>query len=161
MKLILGAGALAGALAAILGLTGTIQSWFKSVEGTISTLEVKGVEPMTSDDWAHHEGATAPLPRPQRGLRGAMVSYDVETTGWKPNTLLPVRLTLYDETSASNKTIVGESIRVRDGPDCGCADWLQTTKRGHHYKIEIRIYRPGPITASPARVVLTDPFTAK
>jgi hypothetical protein len=161
-QLILGAGALAGAISAILALTGTVQGWFRGApEGSVSTLAIMGVQPLTYGEWRRHERAgNAGVPSKTRNLPGQMVTYNVDTAGYAKNTLLAVRLIRYDQSTGRSSPIEGNPIRVVNGPDCGCADWVRTPRRGHRYALEIEIYPPGPISGSPLRTATTEPFTA-
>jgi hypothetical protein len=71
-KLLLTAGALASALASIVGLTGTVQSYFNDpAEGSVSLMTIKGVNTLTYGEWRSHEhgpNIRAPVLRRNRDL---------------------------------------------------------------------------------------------
>jgi hypothetical protein len=158
--MLLSLGGLAGAITAILTLTGTVQGWFADPpEGRVSELAIQRVTPLTFGEWRRHERAgTEDVPREQLRLPGRMVTYNVDTVGYEKNTTLPVRLILYDETTGRSTHVEGNEIRVIHGADCGCADWLHTPHEAHRYAIEIEIYPPGPIRGNPLRTVVTESF---
>jgi hypothetical protein len=159
-RLVLSLGGLAGAVTAMLTLTGTVQSWFDAPpEGRVSELAIQRVTPLNYGEWRRHERAgTKGVPRDQLRLPGRMITYNVDTVGYEKNTTLPVRLILYDETTERSTHVEGNEIRVIHGADCGCADWLETPHRGHRYAIEIEIYPPGPIRGNPLRTLVTESF---
>lgn len=161
VKLLLAAGALAGAISAILALTGTIQSLFTSPERGVSSIAIQRVIPLTYGQWRRHEGDSGEIPPAQRGLAGRMVVYNVDTYGFEKNTTLPVRLIRYDETTGESTKSEGDPIRVVQGPDCGCFDWVYIPNTGHRYSIEISILPPraDPLKDITAlKAVVTEPF---
>jgi hypothetical protein len=159
-RILLSLGGLAGAITAMLTLTGTVQSWFAAPpEGRVSELAIQRVTPLSFGEWRRHERAgTKDVPPNQLRLPGQMVTYNVDTVGYAKNTTLPVRLSLYDETTGRSTYVEGNEIRVVHGADCGCADWLETPHKGHRYAISIEIYPPGPIQGTPLRTLVTESF---
>jgi hypothetical protein len=150
-KLILSAGALAGALGSILALGGTVQGFLEDpAEGSVEILKIQSVRPLTYGQWRIHEGgSTNGLPPQQRGLKGKLILYRVETAGFSKNTRLPVRYIVHDVTAQRTKVYTGDAIRVVAGNDCGCDDWVPTPRAQARYFVEIQIFPPGPIRGEP------------
>ena len=163
LKLLLTAGALAGAIASIIGLTGTVQSYFNGpAEGSVRVLTIKSVNTLNYGEWRTHEhGGTKGVPAKQLGLPGWLISFDVNTSGFAKNTTLPVQLIRHDVSTHRSTNITGDPISVLNGADCGCTDWVLIPHVGHKYYVEIAIFPPGPINGSPLRTDATAVFSGR
>ena len=128
MRLVLSAGALAGAVGAILAVTGTVGSWFRTTEGHVSNIAIQSVEPLTYGEWRDHERAgRAGVSAADLRAPGRLITFNADTSGFGAHTRLPVRLIVHDESTSSSRTIDGDAIVIADDLDCGCADWVPTT----------------------------------
>jgi hypothetical protein len=155
---ILSAGAVAGAVASILALTGSVRAMFAGgPEGKVKVLEIQDVTPLTYGGWVVHErGNRKDVPPEQVSLPGQLIAYRVVTEGFEKNSELPVRLILHNLSSGAFTAKDGDPIKVHEGTDCGCSDWLLIPRRGHRYKVEIQIYRPGGMDGSPEQVAFRE-----
>ena len=161
-KVLLSAGALAGAIGSILALTGTIESWFRSAPvGTVSMLSIQSSMPLTYGQWrTHGHAGTQGVPPGELKLPGRLVTYNVDTSGFRMNSRLPVRLIVYDQTAQTSSMVLADPIRVAFGNDCGCADWVRIPNAAHRYSIEIAVYPPGPVRGDALRTATVGPLDA-
>jgi hypothetical protein len=156
-QLLLSAGALAGAVGAILALSGTVESWFRTPVGRVTAIAIQGVQPLTYGEWRDHENAgRAGIPRAQLRSSGVLITFNADTSGFAEHTLLPVRLIVHDRSSSGSRTIGADPIEIKDGLDCGCADWVPTQRAGHRYWVELEIWSH----RSRLRTIATSTFVA-
>jgi hypothetical protein len=153
------AGTVAGAIASILGLATTFHSVLKSgPEGAVRSLAIQAVTPLTYGEWRSHERVSARgLDAKELGQPGQLISYDVDTARFRRGTELPVRLILHNVTAHRSTSVREDAIKVVNGADCGCSDWIAVPRQDLYY-LEIAIFPPGPIRGEPLRTVVTRSF---
>jgi hypothetical protein len=153
----LGAGALAGALASVIAVGTTILGWFdggsENPEGRVERLVVDvAVVPLTYRQWRVREGVPiAGVRASQLRAKGLLVEYDMMTSGYDDDDELPVELTVYDLDTGENKRYEADPVRVRSGDSCGCSDWVPVTSLKHRNTVTVRVYPPGPIRGEPLK----------
>jgi hypothetical protein len=157
---VLTAGAIAGALASVIGLGTTVGSWFESdPEGIVKSLKLQSVRPLTYGEWRSHEGVSnAGVPEDQLRQPGKLITYDIETRGYKENAELQVRIILHDATSSRSDTTRADPIKVKAGEDCGCFDWVAIPRTRHRYYLEVAVFPPGPVRGQPLKTAATEFF---
>jgi hypothetical protein len=162
-KAIITAGAVAAALGSIIALGTAVGGWFKSgPEGSVKSLRLQPLQTLTYEEWRQHEEVPVKgVPQPQRQILGKMISYDIETTGYRKNTELPVRVILHDKGHHRTKVFHADPVKVARGEDCGCFDWVAIPPGPGSYYIEVAIFRPGRVIGQqPLRSAMTSDFEA-
>ena len=150
--MILTAGAIATALIAIVALGRTVLGWFGGgKQGNVRILKLEPLRPLTYGEWRSHEGITlAGVPKDQLAIPGKLITFDVDTVGYRSNTQLPVRIIVHDVTRHRSRTIAADPVTVTAGNDCGCFDWVAIPRGQARYYIEIAIFPSGPIRGGPS-----------
>jgi hypothetical protein len=159
-RVVLTAGAVAGALGSIIAMGTTVQSWFDSgPPGTVQRLKLQSVKPLTYGEWRRHEGVpNRGVPPQQLRYPGKLITYDIDTKGYDGDTVLPVRIILHNVTQRRSRTIRADPIRVTAGDDCGCFDWIAVPPSRARYYLEVAVFPPGPIRGQPLKTADTEYF---
>jgi hypothetical protein len=162
-KALLAAGALAGALSTIVALLVTMHSWLPhDPKGTVKRLRLQNVRPLTYGEWRDHERVPLTgVPKSQLRIQGKLITFDVETQGYKQHVVLPVRIIVHDVTHQRSRTIEADAIEVTAGDDCGCFEWVAVPNEGTRYYLEVAVFPPGAIRGQPLRTAATDYFTTQ
>jgi hypothetical protein len=161
-KRVLAAGAFATAVGAVIALGATMFSWFGHQEGTIASLRIASVTPLTYSEWLEHENIPrAGFSAAELATPGQMVAYDVETEGFSPSDEIPVRLILHDVTHGRSRDFETDAIHVENGATCGCAEWIPIPRGDVTYYLEVELYPPGPIKGQPVRHDVSRTFTGR
>jgi hypothetical protein len=159
---ILGLGALAGAIGSVIGVGSTVAGWLDGrPEGTVKSLEIQSVRPLTYGGWRSHENvSTAGTSAGELRSPGALITFNLVTDGYRENDVLPVRIIVHDTTTGQEKdeTIMADPARVRHGKDCGCVDWVPVPPGRRPYFVEVAVYPPGPIRGDPLDSQASDPY---
>jgi hypothetical protein len=159
-KLLLAAGALAGAIGSIIALSSTVAAWFNSgPEGTVKSLRIQNIRPLTYGEWRDHENAsTRGVPAGQLSILGKLITFDIETSGYDENDELPVRIIVHDIARHHSHSVPTDPARVKAGKDCGCFDWVAIPPGRSRYYLEVAVFPPGPIRGDPLKTVSSDYF---
>jgi hypothetical protein len=160
IRVILAAGAVAGAIGSILTLGTVARGWLHGHSvGVVTTLRLRNVTQLSYGEWRNHENVSeAGVPRSQLRTPGRLISYDIITHGFSDSTRLPVRIIIHDVTHHVSRSISTESIHVTAGDGCGCFDWIAVRRRKTRYYVEVAVFPPGPVRGQPLKTVATGYF---
>lgn len=156
-KGIIGAGALAAALASVIALGTTVLGWFgggsDAPQGRVDGLAVRiDVVPLTYREWRGRERVpTRGVAASQLQTQGLLVKYDMMASGYSESDELPVRISVYDHITGLNRSYEVDAVRVRSGDRCGCSDWVPVADTQHLNTVTVSVYPPGPIRGEPLR----------
>jgi hypothetical protein len=152
LKVLLSAGAAAGAVGSVLALGTTTADWLHgNPEGIVTKLRLEMVRPLTYREWLMREGVPATgVARSELRTPGRLVVYDLDTKGFEDKTTLPGRIVLHDVTHHVSQTAEAD-LEVTDGESCGCADWIPVPRGRTRYYLEVAVFPPGPVRGEPLK----------
>jgi hypothetical protein len=154
IKLILGAGAAAGAIGSVLALGTTVGGWLRDGSaGTVTKLRLQIVKPLTYGEWAMHEGVRLTgVSRARLRTPGRLITYQLDTQGYKDKTTLPGRIIVHDVTHHVSRSRAAD-VEVTAGENCGCADWIDVPRGRTRYYLEVEVFPPGAVHGEPLKTV--------
>jgi hypothetical protein len=152
LRVLLTAGAVAGALGSILGLPPAVRALFSHPKPMLH-LTMRSARTMTFGQSRHElNGTSKGYDKRIVALHGALISYDVVAKHFHNGDKLPRRLTVRNVTHGGLRTVPTVPLTVTSVTSCGCATWVPAPRRGDQYEVALAIYAPGTVgTDSPLK----------
>jgi hypothetical protein len=161
VKVLLTAGAAAGAIGSILGLPPTVRALFPHHPAPIVNLKMRSAEPMTfgqSRDVVL--GRRQSYSKADQALHGALITYKLSTQHYKKGTQLPMQWTVTDLETHQVRRLAAVTMTVEGERVCICHRWVPALNKGHRYQARLGVYAPGGLGSDNAPTEDTIRFTA-